>query len=389
MFAPVEVAGYVNVYGLDVTDRVELEDALRKLSRAVEQSPSTVVITDTTGDIEYVNPKFTEITGYTTEEVQGENPRLLKADVQSVELYKELWDTIQAGGEWRGEFANRRRDGELYWEFASISPIKDQRGNITHFLKVAEDITERKLAEEALRQRTLELEERNEELDAFSHTVAHDLKNPLSLLIGFTEFLVEEYETLPTDQVSDHLRRIARIGRKMGNIVDELLLLAGVRKMEVEFRPIDMEAVVAAALERLSDLLQRYDAELALPETWPQALGYGPWVEEVWANYISNAVKYGGRPPCLELGAESLDKGMVRFWIQDNGRGLNAEQQEQVFTPFTQLGQAHAGGHGLGLSIVHRIVEKLGGHVAVESTGVPGEGSRFSFTLVAEGHDDP
>jgi PAS domain S-box-containing protein len=136
----------------DITDSKLAEEALRKLSRAVEQSPATVVITDLKGNIEYINPKFTELTGYTSEEAIGQNPRILKSDDIPPEDYKRLWDTITSGGEWRGEFHNKKKNGELYWEYASISPIRDASGTITHFLAVKEDITERKRAEESLRE---------------------------------------------------------------------------------------------------------------------------------------------------------------------------------------------------------------------------------------------
>ena len=137
----------------DITQRKRAEDQLRKLSRAVEQSPASVVITDANGEIEYVNPKFTQITGYTTEEVLGKNPRVLKSGEHSKEMYEELWRTILSGGEWRGEFHNKKKNGELYWESAVISPVRNTEGVITHFLAVKEDITERKQAAEALRER--------------------------------------------------------------------------------------------------------------------------------------------------------------------------------------------------------------------------------------------
>ena len=141
------------VLAYDVTDRLRAEEALRKLSRAVEQSPVSVVITDTSGDIEYVNPKFTEATGFSSEEVLGMNPRILKSGEQPPDVYRDLWHTITAGREWRGEFHNRRKNGDLFWEFASISPILDERGHITHFVAVKEDITERKTTEETLARR--------------------------------------------------------------------------------------------------------------------------------------------------------------------------------------------------------------------------------------------
>jgi len=118
-----------------------------------------------------------------------------------------------------------------------------------------------------------------------------------------------------------------------------------------------------------------------VPDAWPVAVGYGPWIEEVWANYLSNAIMYGGSSPRIELGADVQADGMVRFWVRDYGPGISADQQQHLFIPFTQLAQSSANGHGLGLSIVRRIMNKLGGEVGVESNGVPGQGSRFFFTL--------
>jgi diguanylate cyclase (GGDEF)-like protein/PAS domain S-box-containing protein len=134
----------------DLTDRREADDRLRQLSRAVEASSSVVVITDRSGLITYANPKFTEVTGYRTDEVQGQNPRILKSGEMPPETYRTMWETIAAGREWRGEFHNRRKDGSSYWESASISAIHDETGEITHFVAVKEDITARKLAEQAL-----------------------------------------------------------------------------------------------------------------------------------------------------------------------------------------------------------------------------------------------
>jgi signal transduction histidine kinase len=251
------------------------------------------------------------------------------------------------------------------------------------------EITERMQVEKTLRRYTGELETRNEELDAFAHTVAHDLKNPLALIVGYAEAL--DGALLEGEQMSYHLRMIARNGHKMSSIIDELLLLASMRKLGgVEMGPLDMARVVDEARLRLVYMIEEYQAEIVLPDEWPVPWGYGPWVEEVWANYMSNALKYGGKPPRVELGASPFSAGvsnsgkkvrkkLVRFWIRDNGRGLTQEEQSRLFTPFTRLDQISARGHGLGLSIVRRIVEKMGGQVGVESR--VGEGSTFSFTL--------
>jgi signal transduction histidine kinase len=165
----------------------------------------------------------------------------------------------------------------------------------------------------------------------------------------------------------------------MNTIIYELLLLSSVRKGELEIIPLNMAAIVREARGRLNYMIEEHKAEISDPRDWPVAVGYTPWVEEVWVNYISNALKYGGKPPQLELGATPQDDGMIRFWIKDNGPGLTPEQQEMLFIPFSRLNQADIEGHGLGLSIVQRIIEKLGGSVGVESS--VGQGSTFYFNL--------
>jgi PAS domain S-box-containing protein len=363
----------------DITLRKQAEIELQKLSRAVHYSPVSFVITDVTGAIEYVNLKFSDVTGYTFYEALGQNPRLLQSGQTPPEVYRDLWKTIQSGREWRGEFANRKKNGEIYWEDAVIAPIMTDLDEITHFVAVKEDITKRKQAEEALHQYTAELEASNAELDAFAHTVAHDLNNPLSMLMGFGELLEEHWEALAREDISDSLSRMAQTSRKMSRIVNELLLLASVRKMdEVNVDVLDMRAIVAETVERSADLVAATGAQIVVPETWPAALGYGSWVEEIWSNYVSNAIKYGGTPPRVVLGADRAgDK--VRFWVRDNGAGLTADQQSRLFTEFTRLHSTRATGHGLGLSIVKRIADKLGGQVGVESE--VGHGSLFYFTL--------
>ncbi len=234
-----------------------------------------------------------------------------------------------------------------------------------------------------LQQANRELQKRLEELDAFAHTVAHDLKNPLTRIIGYAELLEGEYDTLPEEDLRGFLGIIARGGRKMENIINELLLLASVREGEVESQPLDTSDIVNEVQRRLSHMIEVSQAQIIVPESWPVALGHGPWVEEVWLNYISNAIKYSGQEPRLELGGSAEPGGAVRFWVRDNGPGLSEEDQGRLFTPFTRLHQARAEGHGLGLSIVRRIVDKLGGQAGVESK--VGKGSVFFFILPSAG----
>lgn len=239
-----------------------------------------------------------------------------------------------------------------------------------------------------LHQRTADLEQanhelstRNEDLDAFAHTVAHDLKNPLSVIYGYTDLLLEmvQDEAPNVDEMRVLLGRIERTSLSAADSVQELLLLARVRREAIQLEPVPMGGVVQEALERVAKLTADLNAEIIAPATWPTAVGYAPWLAEVWVNYLTNALKYGGRPCVITLGHDLTPTGHIRFWVQDNGRGLTAEQQAHLFTEFNRLGAQQAEGHGLGLTIVARIVDKLHGRVGAEST--PPHGSRFYFTL--------
>jgi two-component system sensor histidine kinase/response regulator len=248
-----------------------------------------------------------------------------------------------------------------------------------------EEVLARVEAHLTMRRLQKSLEQQVAELDAFAHTVAHDLKSPLNLITGYAGILADELAGVQDPLIQKSIATVTNTAEKMAFIIDELLLLAQVRKREqVELEPLDMARIVIAAQARLERLIAEHEAEISLPEAWPTALGYGPWVEEVWANYISNALKYGGRPPRVELGGRSNGNGSVCFWVRDNGAGLDPAIQARLFTEFTRLQQASVEGQGLGLSIVRRIIDKLGGEVGVESDA--GEGSTFFFTLPGPQH---
>jgi signal transduction histidine kinase len=168
----------------------------------------------------------------------------------------------------------------------------------------------------------------------------------------------------------------------MNAIINSILLFAKVSKVEAPAEPVDMAQIVAHVLKRISVIVKERQAQIDLPVEWPAVIGYAPWIEEVWANYLSNALKYGGQPPQIELGASIQTDGMVRFWIRDHGPGIPIDIQAQLFSSFNQIDYIKSPNHGLGLSIAHRIVEKLGGQVGFESEA--GKGSLFFFTLKAD-----
>jgi two-component system sensor histidine kinase/response regulator len=238
-----------------------------------------------------------------------------------------------------------------------------------------------------------------QEAQAYARTVAHNLKNPLGLLNGYANLMAQELERvdLANETVVECAETIIDTSSKMGAIVDELLRFAWVGSVQHDLlEPLDMASILFEVEQRLAALMHAHEAQVIQPSAWPTAVGYGPWVEEVWSNYVSNAIVYGGRspdgvPPRVQVGADPLPvlgdagKPMIRFWVRDNGPGLAPEEQDRLFAEFQQLSNGNGNGHGLGLSIARRIVEKLGGKVGVESA--PGQGSLFYFTLpAANGH---
>jgi PAS domain S-box-containing protein len=355
----------------------ESEKRYRRITEAVTDYIFTVRVEDGRAVETTHGPTSVAVTGYSPEDFAADPDLWIRmVHEQDREAVLEQAARVLSGQDVPPlEHRIVRKDSVTRWVRNTSVPHRSAEGKLLSYDGLIRDITERKRVEEA-REKLIE------ELDAFAHTVAHDLKSPLSVIFGFTEMLEEDYTTMPDEEIRDYLQTIVRVGHKASSIIDELLLLAGVRKMEeVEKRPLDMASIVAEAQQRLAHMIEEHQAEIILPDTWPVALGHGPWVEEVWVNYLNNAIKYGGQPPHVELGATKQPDGMVRFWVRDNGPGLRPEEQARLFTPFTRLDQVRTKGHGLGLSIVGRIVEKLGGQVGVESE--VGRGSVFTFTLPA------
>ncbi|MEA3341294.1 MAG: GAF domain-containing sensor histidine kinase, partial [Chloroflexota bacterium] len=232
-----------------------------------------------------------------------------------------------------------------------------------------------------LRQRTVELQACYNRLGELSRALSDDLRGPLGLIVSYAQVLEADCATLAEEELHRYLHTISQRGSEMIGAIDDLLAAKDELSKEAvaEIVPLDMAAIVGEALERLYYMIGDREVEVVLPERWPVALGHGPWVEEVWANYLSNGIKHGGQPPRVELGATDQGDGTVRFWVRDNGPGLAPEEQVRLFAPAARRDS----GFEMGLALARRIVEKLGGQVGVESQ--VGQGSLFYFTLSLAG----
>jgi hypothetical protein len=349
----------------------------------VEDGPTSVMITDPLGNIEYVNGKFTQLTGYERGEVIGRNSRLLKSGVQPPEVYASLWRTIAAGGEWRGELCNRKKSGELYWELAAISAVRDAEGGIAHYLAVKEDITDRKAMEDLLWQAKATAEAANRAKSRFLADMSHELRTPLNSILGFSQLLeLQGGESLTVKQ-REYLRFIREGGEHLLDMVNDVLDLSKVEagKIALEKEPFDPTALIRRVLTTVRSLAAK--KHLRIETSFPDELGVleadEVRIKQVLYNLLSNAIKFTEREKRVGVEARAEDGELV-LSVWDEGIGIPAADLARIFDPYVQARAAPRGeGTGLGLAIVKRLVELHGGAVLVDSE--VGKGSRFTVRL--------
>ncbi len=361
--------------------REEAEGEIRKLSRVVEQNPAAVMITDLTGSIEYVNPEFTEITGYSYEEAIGKPPSILKSGHTTDEEYKKLWETITAGEIWDGEFLNVKKDGSRYWESAHIAPVKDDSGAVTHFVAVKLDITERKKAEEVLRAAREEAENATAAKDKFVALVSHDMKGPLHVVRGYLEILEEG--GLDPKLIKDILQEAVSTCDDMSRLIEDILNLNRIKGGEI--RP---KRNFICAWDMTEESIKSY--RLLAKNKGVDIINEVPrymrmhvdkeLIVEVVGNLVSNAVKFSGKGDVIRL--TSSDKDDHSIVVSDTGVGIEAGRIDTLFKyeeKTSTYGTAGESGTGFGLPLVKDIVVAHGGKVRLESTY--GEGSAFYVSL--------
>ena len=375
-------------YSIDITERKQAEGELRKLSRAVEQSSSTVVITDLAGSIEYANPKFTETTGYALEEAMGQNPRVLKSGTQPQEFFADLWATISSGREWHGEFCNRKKNGELYWESASISPIRDSSGEITHYVAIKDDVTERKRMEEELLSAREAAESANRAKSTFLANMSHELRTPMNAIIGYSEMLAEDAEDEGHDDMVPDLEKINAAGKHLLALINDILDLSKIEagRMELFLETFDLRQMLDEAVSTVMPLITKNGN--TLETEFADDLGNVrvdlTKLRQALFNLLSNAAKFteGGT---LTLGAEKEmrdEDEWLKLSVSDTGIGIGEDKLDKVFEEFSQADDSTTrdyGGTGLGLPISRRFCQMMGGDIIVSS--VLGKGATFTIEL--------
>ncbi len=379
------------VVAQDISQRRRQEEQLRQLHRAVEQSPVSIVITDPSGAIEYVNPRFEQLTGYSAAEVLGKNPRIVKSGLTSPGVYENLWRTISSGASWQGELQNRRKDGSLFWENVQISAVRAPGGLIRNYVAVKEDVTERRRAADALKrtQRMLTQSQKMEAIGRLAGGVAHDFNNLLSVILGHTERVREEIG--PDHPSRGRIEQVAWAAEKAGGLTKQLLAFS--RLQVLEPRVIRLDSVVADARKMLERIIGE-DVELAVAV--PESLGSvkadpGQMVQVVLNLAVNarDAMPRGGRLT-IECADTDLDERYavghppfvagryVMMAVTDTGQGMDIETQRRVFEPFFTT-KPEGQGTGLGLSTVYGIVKQSGGFVWVYSE--LGVGTTFKVYL--------
>ncbi|MFZ2959878.1 MAG: response regulator [Candidatus Ozemobacteraceae bacterium] len=363
------------------------EEALRKLSCAVEQSSTMLLITDTNGVIEYVNPRFVQVTGYQKSETIGQKPKFLASGKTPREVYAQLKEAMHTGRDWKGEFLNRRKNGEFYWESAVISPVKDNQGHTTSFLKIADDTTDRKRMEEELRKAKEAAESANRAKTQFLANMSHELRTPLNGILGMTELLLD----CPLDDKEhDFAGIIHHSASALLGIISDVLDFSKAEsdQLFIEEIPFNLKNVIyettrliqGMAIKKGLTLSTEYDASI------PNNLSGDPRrIGQLLLKLTGNALKFTERGSVkIEVALQSIEeeRAHVVFRVSDTGIGILPEDCDRLFRPFEQVDGTSTrkyGGMGVGLVLTQRLITLLKGTIGVESR--IGIGSTFHFTI--------
>jgi PAS domain S-box-containing protein len=363
----------------EVTERKQVEELLRKQFKAIQQSPVAIVITELDGTIEFVNPKFSEYCGYAYDEVIGQNPRILKTEVTSPEVHKQLWETIAAGKIWEGDFCNRKKNGELFWEHAKILPIKNQSGIITNYMAFKEDITiHRQLEEKLVQARKLET------IGQIAGGVAHEVRNPLNAILSITEALFREEQLENNAEFTPYIQHIRTQVNRLANLMNDLLDLGKpILSENIQAAPLLEHCQQTMELWKVSGMAKNREVTITSPEGAAsiRVMADAGRLQQVIFNLLENAGNHSpaGSTITLHLPQSVPNSEMAEVRIVDTGRGIPDESLSRIFEPFYS---DRKGGTGLGLSLVKHFIENMGGTVRIwNNTPTPGCTAELSIPL--------
>jgi PAS domain S-box-containing protein len=389
----------LTIFYRDVTETKKSEQELSQTLKEINDykfaldEASIVAITDQKGIIKHANANFCKISKYTTEELIGQDHRIINSGYHSKEFIKNLWTTIANGKIWKGELKNKAKDGTIYWVDTTIVPFLDEKGKPYQYVAIRADITERKQAEERIidlnvdlekkvKERTQQLKKSNEELEAFSYSVSHDLRAPLRGIIGFASILEEDYGNVLDDEGKRITDVIKSNTMKMGRLIDDLLAFSRMGRQDILKTNIDTHKMVTEVIDELEPKEKLKQIHWKI-HPLPMAKGDINTLRQVWINFISNAIKYSGNKEkqCIEIGFGDHGAELV-FYVKDNGVGFDEHYKNKLFKVFQRLHSAEEfEGTGVGLALVEKIISKHGGRVWAE--GKNNEGACFYFSLPA------
>ena len=370
----------------DITERKIAEDKIKVLTLSVEQNPVAIVITDPEGKIEYANPKFCSSTGYTAEEAMGKNPRILKSGDKSKEEYENLWSTILSGKVWIGEFHNKRKNGELYWERASISPIVNENGDIAHFVAVKEDITEKKRILEELITAKEKAEKSDELKSEFLAQMSHEIRSPLNIVMSMANLIKEDYPGAMTNETDQYFQGIEVSGKRIIRTID---LIINASEMQVGtyqpiFKRIDLLNGILLEIQKeyqsfADEKCLAFGIDCKVSRAFILADEYS--VRQIFTNLIDNAIKFTDTGH-VQIQIYQANEEEISVCVEDTGIGISPEFMKNLFTPFGQEDHGYTrkfDGNGLGLTVVKRFCDLNKAKISVESK--KGEGSKFTVSF--------
>ncbi|HKM94260.1 MAG TPA: PAS domain S-box protein [Prolixibacteraceae bacterium] len=381
-----KIIGLVGI-GHDITRRMKDEEERIKLSTVVAQTPLSIMITDPQGNIEYVNHTFTKVTGYSEKDVIGKNPRFLKSGTYNAEFYEEMWNTLLSKKVWSSEFQNKKKNGEIYWEYVFITPILNSNGELINYAAVREDITEKRKLLDDLMAAKEKAEESDKLKTSFLANMSHEIRTPLNSILGFTSIL-EESEDISKDDRSLYSSIIRKSSDGLLQIINDIIDISSLETGQLKIN------ISTFDVNRMLDIIMR---EFTLRKTdmgknkvefrklgTPQELILNSdqnRLNQIFNNLLNNALKFT-ESGYIEFGILKVTKEFIYFKVEDSGIGIPADMYDLIFERFRQGDNEDTrffGGNGLGLSIVKNLIELMGGSISVNSE--EGKGTVFNFNL--------